>query len=150
MHTTKNVIYLTHTHPCNHTFRPCLSCWSCRTFYFLLLNLLAGIVGRFTFSPLPDTQGSGGANVFIDIEGGLTRELEILPRVGFEYHIHVKQVGAKNNCEATGGHLDPNPLQPGIVPCDSSSPDKCQAGDLSGKYLLFFFYRCRVEITIFF
>ncbi|KAG0296675.1 hypothetical protein BGZ96_008845 [Linnemannia gamsii] len=95
---------------------------------------MEGISGTFTFSPLPDTQGSGGANVVIDIERGLTPELEIQHMIGFEYHIHVKQVGANNNCEATGGHLDPDPLKPGVVPCDSSSPDKCQAGDLSGKH----------------
>ncbi|KAF9929814.1 hypothetical protein FBU30_001188 [Linnemannia zychae] len=95
---------------------------------------MAGIYGTFTFSPLPDTQTTiGGANVVIDIERGLTRQTAKLPNVGFEYHIHMKQVGAGNNCEATGGHLD-DPLKPGVYPCDSSDPDKCQEGDLSGKH----------------
>ncbi|KAF9294909.1 hypothetical protein BGZ88_003127 [Linnemannia elongata] len=78
--------------------------------------------------------GGGGASVVIDIESGLTRELEILRGVGFEYHIHVKQVGANNNCEATGGHLDADPAKPGVVPCDPYAPDTCEEGDLSGKH----------------
>lgn len=93
----------------------------------------------------------------IDIESGLTRELEIQRGIGFEYHIHVKQVGANNNCEATGGHLDPDPSKPGVVPCDPYAPDECQVGDLSGNhrpFLCFFFYKahdvdmiCRVCIS---
>ncbi|KAG0271809.1 hypothetical protein BGZ95_000327 [Linnemannia exigua] len=75
----------------------------------------------------------GGASVMIKIEKGLTRETALLPNVGFEYHIHVKPVGPGNNCEATGGHLD-DPAHPGIVPCDSKTPDRCQEGDLSGKH----------------
>lgn len=73
----------------------------------------------------------------IDIESGLTRELEILRGVGFEYHIHVKQVGANNNCEATGGHLDADPAKPGVVPCDPYAPDTCEEGDLSGNHWTF-------------
>ncbi|KAF9550500.1 hypothetical protein EC957_000174 [Mortierella hygrophila] len=96
---------------------------------------MGGIVGKFTFSPLPDRQGGGGgASVVIDIKSGLTSELEIQRGVGFEYHIHVKQVGANNNCEATGGHLDPDPAKPGVVPCDPYASDTCQVGDLSGKH----------------
>ncbi|KAG9064289.1 hypothetical protein KI688_003477 [Linnemannia hyalina] len=97
---------------------------------------MGGIVGKFTFSPLPDRQvGGGGASVVIDIESGLTPELEIQRGVGLEYHIHVKQVGPNNNCEATGGHLDPDPAKPGVVPCDPYASDTCQMGDLSvGKH----------------
>ncbi|KAF9141396.1 hypothetical protein BGX30_004896 [Mortierella sp. GBA39] len=96
---------------------------------------MGGIVGKFTFSPLPDRQvGGGGASVVIDIESGLTSKLEIQRGVGFEYHIHEKQVGANNNCEATGGHLDPDPAKPGVVPCDPYASDTCQVGDLSGKH----------------
>ncbi|KAK3835283.1 MAG: superoxide dismutase [Linnemannia elongata] len=125
---------------CVVTFLAVLGCLATTTLAQLgesqvaIINM-GGIVGKFTFSPLPDTQvGGGGANVVIAIESGLTRELEIQRGVGFEYHIHVKQVGANNNCEATGGHLDPDPAKPGVVPCDPSAPDKCQVGDLSGKH----------------
>ncbi|KAF9119378.1 hypothetical protein BGW39_000335 [Mortierella sp. 14UC] len=94
---------------------------------------MGGIKGTFAFSPLPDTQASAsGASVVINIEKGLTRQSALLPAVGFEYHIHAKQVGAGNNCEATGGHLD-DPAYPGVVPCDPESSDKCQEGDLSGN-----------------
>ncbi|KAG0058896.1 hypothetical protein BGZ90_004711 [Linnemannia elongata] len=125
---------------CAVTFLAALGCLATTTLALLgesqvaIINM-GGIVGRFTFSPLPDTQvGGGGASVVIDIESGLTRELEILRGVGFEYHIHVKQVGANNNCEATGGHLDADPAKPGVVPCDPYAPDTCEEGDLSGKH----------------
>ncbi|KAF9102892.1 hypothetical protein BGX29_004035 [Mortierella sp. GBA35] len=97
---------------------------------------MAGISGTFTFSPMADTQAQiGGANVVINIERGLTKELAISPGVGFEYHIHEKPVGPGDNCDATGGHLDPKTIGP--APCDRDLPDfpeRCQEGDLSGKH----------------
>ncbi|KAF8939247.1 hypothetical protein BGZ47_008250 [Haplosporangium gracile] len=125
---------------CIATFLTALGCLATATLALpgesqIAIVNMGGIVGKFTFSPLPDVQvGGDGASVVIDIESGLTRELEIMRGVGFEYHIHVKQVGANNNCEATGGHLDLNSAKPGLVPCDPSAPDKCQEGDLSGKH----------------
>ncbi|KJZ76469.1 hypothetical protein HIM_04198 [Hirsutella minnesotensis 3608] len=51
----------------------------------------------------------------------------------FSYHIHTMPVPADGNCTSALAHLDPtnrgeNPI------CDSSSPQSCQVGDLSGKY----------------
>ncbi|ROW10834.1 hypothetical protein VPNG_05321 [Cytospora leucostoma] len=58
-----------------------------------------------------------------------------LPSEGgpFLYHIHDNPVPADGNCTSTGGHLDP--FSRGDKPtCDSSAPETCQVGDLSGKW----------------
>jgi hypothetical protein len=50
-----------------------------------------------------------------------------------EYHIHVSPVPTDGNCTGTGGHLDP--YQRTDTPaCDSTKPQTCEAGDLSGKW----------------
>jgi hypothetical protein len=74
-----------------------------------------------------------GAQVLVDVQKGLSKSFAVLPSVGFEYHIHVKPVGPNNDCMATGGHLDPANV--GAAVCDPAKPDKCQEGDLSGKFL---------------
>ena len=49
------------------------------------------------------------------------------------YHIHDQPVPANGNCTATLAHLDPF-IRGEIPPCDSSHPETCQVGDLSGKH----------------
>ncbi|KAG5926092.1 hypothetical protein E4U42_003661 [Claviceps africana] len=60
---------------------------------------------------------------------------ENLPKEGgpFLYHVHVNPVPADGNCTATLGHLDPY-HRGDKTPCDSSKPQTCEVGDLSGKY----------------
>jgi Cu/Zn superoxide dismutase len=50
----------------------------------------------------------------------------------YAYHIHVKPVPADLNCTAAGGHL--NPYNTTAIPCDSTQPQTCEVGDLSGKH----------------
>ncbi|GBC01085.1 hypothetical protein RclHR1_04060013 [Rhizophagus clarus] len=48
---------------------------------------------------------------------------------GQEYPFHIHENSIKNNdCETAGFGKDPN------YKCDPSRPDKCEVGDLSGKY----------------
>ncbi|KAI5466022.1 superoxide dismutase, partial [Mariannaea sp. PMI_226] len=58
-----------------------------------------------------------------------------LPKEGgpFLYHLHVAPVPADGNCTQTLAHLDPYERGE-ATPCDSSEPQSCQVGDLSGKY----------------
>jgi len=58
-----------------------------------------------------------------------------LPTSGgpFVYHLHVAPVPEDGNCNDTLGHLDP--FIRGETPaCESSLPQTCQVGDLSGKH----------------
>jgi len=49
------------------------------------------------------------------------------------YHIHDQPVPADGNCTKTLAHLDPT--QRGeIPPCDPTTPEECQVGDLAGKH----------------
>ncbi|KAF8866486.1 hypothetical protein BDZ45DRAFT_667757 [Acephala macrosclerotiorum] len=60
---------------------------------------------------------------------------ENLPTSGgpFLYHIHAAPVSADGNCTTTLGHLDP--FIRGETPaCNSTLPQTCQVGDLSGKH----------------
>ena len=51
----------------------------------------------------------------------------------FGYHIHDQPVPSDGNCTATKAHLDP--YERGQKPaCDSSKPETCEVGDLSGKH----------------
>ncbi|KAF3016745.1 hypothetical protein E8E14_004447 [Neopestalotiopsis sp. 37M] len=58
-----------------------------------------------------------------------------LPKEGgpFPYHIHQSAVPSNGNCTATGAHLDPFVRGEDPV-CNSTFPQTCQVGDLSGKY----------------
>ncbi|KAI2621414.1 superoxide dismutase [Hypomontagnella submonticulosa] len=58
-----------------------------------------------------------------------------LPKEGgtFIYHIHVAPVPADGNCTSTLAHLDQTVRGEDPV-CDSTKPQTCQQGDLSGKY----------------
>jgi hypothetical protein len=49
------------------------------------------------------------------------------------YHIHQSAVPSNGNCTATGAHLDPFVRGEDPV-CNSTFPQTCQVGDLSGKY----------------
>ncbi|KAG0252540.1 hypothetical protein BG011_006924 [Mortierella polycephala] len=90
----------------------------------------SGIKATFTFEPIDDS--GDGAKVTINVVEGLTKKFAVLPKIGFEYHIHVKPAGPNNDCMATGGHLDPTNV--GNAVCDPKTPEKCQEGDLSGKH----------------
>ncbi|KAI1386590.1 superoxide dismutase [Hypoxylon trugodes] len=58
-----------------------------------------------------------------------------LPKEGgpFIYHIHVAPVPTGGNCTETLAHLDQF-IRGEDPACDSSRPQSCQQGDLSGKY----------------
>ncbi|KAH6898636.1 superoxide dismutase [Thelonectria olida] len=61
--------------------------------------------------------------------------LSNLPKEGgpFIYHVHVDPVPEDGNCTKTLAHLDP--FERGeATPCDSTQPESCQVGDLSGKH----------------
>ncbi|MCJ1281643.1 hypothetical protein MMC26_000964 [Xylographa opegraphella] len=49
------------------------------------------------------------------------------------YHIHESPVPSDGNCTGTGAHLDPY-ARGEIPPCDPSTPQMCQVGDLAGKH----------------
>ncbi|RKP27361.1 superoxide dismutase, partial [Syncephalis pseudoplumigaleata] len=50
----------------------------------------------------------------------------------YAYHIHEKPVPASGDCMATGGHFDPHGKKGAT--CTKSSLDRCEVGDLSGKF----------------
>jgi hypothetical protein len=49
------------------------------------------------------------------------------------YHLHVAPVPENGNCTATLAHLDPF-IRGEDTACNSSFPETCQVGDLSGKW----------------
>ncbi|WEW55789.1 Cell surface superoxide dismutase [Cu-Zn] 4 [Emydomyces testavorans] len=51
----------------------------------------------------------------------------------FIYHVHDQPVPEDGNCTKTLAHLDPY-IRGEVPPCNSSKPETCQTGDLSGKY----------------
>ncbi|KAH6671295.1 superoxide dismutase [Halenospora varia] len=51
----------------------------------------------------------------------------------FIYHLHDAPVPADGNCTNTLAHLDPF-IRGEVLPCNSSFPQTCQVGDLSGKH----------------
>ncbi|KAK4944175.1 Cell surface superoxide dismutase [Cu-Zn] 4 [Elasticomyces elasticus] len=51
----------------------------------------------------------------------------------FAYHIHEFAVPSDGNCTGTGGHLSPYGRNE-TPPCDTTRPETCQPGDLSGKH----------------
>jgi len=73
--------------------------------------------------------GPGGVGVTYDVK------FSNIPKEGgpFVYHIHVAPVPADGNCTSTLAHLDPF-LRGETPSCDSTKPETCQVGDLSGKY----------------
>ncbi|KAF9932442.1 hypothetical protein BGZ65_004470 [Modicella reniformis] len=85
-----------------------------------------GIDAVFTFDKV-----ATGVNVTITVIKGLNTTTQVLPE-GFDYHIHVKPIGADGDCMATGGHLDPTNV--GAPPCNPKNLTSCQIGDLSGKH----------------
>lgn len=87
-------------------------------------NPLGNIKGGITAKSNPD-----GIGVVFQVS------FSNLPKTGgpFSYHIHVTPVPDSGNCTQTLDHLDPfiRGVKP---PCDSSLPQTCQVGDLSGKF----------------
>lgn len=49
------------------------------------------------------------------------------------YHIHENPVAPNGSCATVGGHLDPYNITD-IPICNSTCPEDCQVGDLSGKH----------------
>lgn len=64
-----------------------------------------------------------------------TVSFQNLPKEGgpFSYHLHVDPVPEDGDCTKTLAHLDPFIRGEDPV-CDSTAPETCQVGDLSGKY----------------
>ncbi|KAK0729196.1 superoxide dismutase [Apiosordaria backusii] len=62
-------------------------------------------------------------------------KLSNLPKEGgpFPYHLHVAPVPENGNCSVTLAHLDPF-IRGENTTCNSSAPETCQVGDLSGKF----------------
>jgi hypothetical protein len=63
-----------------------------------------------------------------------TVHFENLPKEGgpFGYHLHAA-AAVDGNCTSTKAHLDPFGRGQ-TPPCDSSAPNTCEVGDLSGKH----------------
>ncbi|APA08984.1 hypothetical protein SS1G_02845 [Sclerotinia sclerotiorum 1980 UF-70] len=105
-------------------------------------------VGPIYVATLPDTEFFNPDDPRGNIKGsvsatanpdGIGVQFQIqfsnLPTSGgpFLYHIHAHPVPSDGNCTGTLGHLDP--FIRGETPaCNSSLPQTCQVGDLSGKY----------------
>ncbi|KAL7627792.1 Cell surface superoxide dismutase [Cu-Zn] 4 [Parahypoxylon ruwenzoriense] len=103
--------------------------------------------GKGAIATLPEQafwQGSLDGNVkgFVSAKsgsGGSGVDYEVffsnLPKEGgpFIYHIHVAPVPENGNCTSTLAHLDQF-IRGEDPSCDSSRPESCQQGDLSGKY----------------
>ncbi|PVH71520.1 hypothetical protein DL98DRAFT_435035 [Cadophora sp. DSE1049] len=51
----------------------------------------------------------------------------------FLYHLHAMPVPSGGNCTETLAHLDPY-IRGESPPCDASTPQTCQVGDMSGKH----------------
>lgn len=83
---------------------------------------------RFYFHPDEDNL----MDIVVDIRDGLE------PGIGHPFHVHEFNVKIPGNCSSAGPHLDPTLV--GKVPpgqtykCDPTQLDKCEVGDLSGKY----------------
>jgi len=105
-------------------------------------------IGTIYVATLPDTEFFNPDDPRGNIKGsvsatanpdGIGVQFQIqfsnLPTSGgpFLYHLHSAPVPADGNCTGTLGHLDP--FIRGETPsCNSSLPQTCQVGDLSGKY----------------
>ncbi|KAF2182205.1 Cu,Zn superoxide dismutase-like protein [Zopfia rhizophila CBS 207.26] len=94
--------------------------------YFAVLPVKEGSTLRATVSAASGANGKG-VEFAISVSG--------LPTEGgpFMYHIHEKPVPADGNCTGTGAHLDPY-KRGEEPPCNPATKEKCQTGDLSGKY----------------
>jgi len=87
-----------------------------------------GIEAHVEFSGSDD-----GSATFVKVRvlSGLIPDLS--PDGQFLYHVHTNPVPSDGNCTLTFGHLDPLNVTESIT-CDSSFPQYCQEGDLSGKH----------------
>ncbi|MCJ1334228.1 hypothetical protein MMC10_010935 [Thelotrema lepadinum] len=81
---------------------------------------------RGTISGSTNTNGTG-----VDF----TVSFDSIPATGgpYIYHIHADPVPADGNCTGAGPHLDPE-NRGEKPPCDPSTPQQCQVGDLAGKH----------------
>ncbi|GAB1310592.1 Cell surface superoxide dismutase [Cu-Zn] 4 [Madurella fahalii] len=68
-----------------------------------------------------------GINYTIDVTG------LAVEKGPYKYHVHVRAVPESGDCAETGGHLD-SYVRGDTPPCESSMPQTCEVGDLSGKY----------------
>ncbi|KAK4205334.1 superoxide dismutase [Triangularia verruculosa] len=87
----------------------------------------------------PDGGNIEGEVTAVAAEGGTgvvyTYKFSNLPKEGgpFPYHLHVAPVPENGNCTVTLAHLDPF-VRGENTTCDSTLPETCQVGDLSGKF----------------
>ncbi|CAG8695790.1 15917_t:CDS:2, partial [Cetraspora pellucida] len=74
------------------------------------------------------TERRGGLNVQVKITQGFAQGKK------YPYHVHMTKI-TNGDCNSTGPHLDPSGVgkKPNYV-CNPRTPDKCEAGDLSGKH----------------
>lgn len=84
------------------------------------------ISGTITVS---SKQGDTGVTINVDFSN-FPSESEYGP---FVYHIHNMPVPADGNCTETMGHFDVTNYGE-YYPCNMSTPDNCQVGDLAGKH----------------
>ncbi|KAK3987794.1 hypothetical protein QBC44DRAFT_270516 [Cladorrhinum sp. PSN332] len=68
-----------------------------------------------------------GINYTIDVTG-----LDVA-KAPYKYHVHLRPVPESGSCADTLGHLD-SYVRGDTPPCESSLPQTCEVGDLSGKY----------------
>ncbi|KAK4207095.1 superoxide dismutase [Rhypophila decipiens] len=83
--------------------------------------------GPVVFGTVTAVAHSVGVNYTIDVTG-----LDAA-RGPYKYHVHARAVPESGNCTDTGGHLD-SYLRGDTPPCDSTAPQTCEIGDLSGKF----------------
>ncbi|KAI1126107.1 superoxide dismutase [Nemania abortiva] len=93
------------------------------------------------------TAGANGVGVDFEVsfsnlpkEGGpfsswsIAADSQYMPaNICVVYHLHVDPVDASGNCTNTLAHLDPF-IRGEDPACNSTRPETCQVGDLSGKY----------------
>ncbi|CAG8534466.1 465_t:CDS:2 [Dentiscutata erythropus] len=84
-----------------------------------------GITGTVTF-----TEKDSKIEVHVKITSGLNDTTGKYP-----YHVHDFAINSTGSCESAGEHLDPFGVGKvaGYV-CNPQTPEKCEAGDLSGKH----------------
>ncbi|CAI2193508.1 17438_t:CDS:2, partial [Funneliformis geosporum] len=66
--------------------------------------------------------------IVIEIKDGLKYDEK------YPYHVHEFAISGNHNCSTAGGHLDPDGFGVEGYVCNSNQLNKCEVGDLSGKY----------------
>ncbi|KAK1757831.1 hypothetical protein QBC47DRAFT_296684 [Echria macrotheca] len=94
-------------------------------------------VGETWVATFDGTQGVKGTVTMVGWSIGVNYTVDVtgLPagKGPFAFHVHLKPVPLGGTCADTGGHLD-SFVRGDSPPCDSTAPQTCEVGDLSGKY----------------